>query len=94
MSIKLPKNFQPVGVSNRLSILSFCATLSIDPLVGIDLATPNNFYPLKTDELLAANTASESEGVTKNRLPKIMLRSASPSHAHPNTGIIPGIQFF
>mmetsp|Transcript_27986 Transcript_27986/g.56368 ORF Transcript_27986/g.56368 Transcript_27986/m.56368 type:complete len:276 (-) Transcript_27986:42-869(-) len=31
-------------------------------------------------------TASESDGVTKNLRPRIMLRSASPSAAAPNTG--------
>lgn len=33
--------------------------------------------------------ATESEGVTKNLLPRIMLRSASPSQAAPKSGIPP-----
>jgi hypothetical protein len=34
----------------------------------------------------AAIKATLSLGVTKKRAPKIMLRSASPSHAAPNAG--------
>ena len=38
-SMRLPKNFQPVGTSKHLRP-SFSATLSSAPLVGILLATP------------------------------------------------------
>jgi hypothetical protein len=38
-SIRLPKNFQPVGVSKNCRP-SFSATRSRAPLVGIDRATP------------------------------------------------------
>lgn len=34
----------------------------------------------------AAMMATLSLGVTKKRVPRIMLRSASPSHAAPNAG--------
>lgn len=62
------------------------ATLSSAPEVGIDLATPVNPLFGKTAWALAASTATESEGVTKNYLPKIMFLSASPSQAAPKSG--------
>lgn len=82
-SIKLPKNFQPVGVSYNLTP-NFCATLSTAPEVGILLATPLIFY-FKNKSEWAAKTASESEGVTKKFFPKIIFLSASPSHAAPKS---------
>lgn len=48
------------------------------------LATPVSFF-LEKSSLLAANTAKESEGVTKKFLPKIMFLSASPSQAAPKS---------
>jgi hypothetical protein len=68
---------------------------NILPEVGMDLPTPNNFLTgafLKTLSALAANTATESLGVTKNLLPKIIFLSASPSHAAPKSGILLGKQ--
>ena len=61
-------------------------TLSNAPDVGMDLAAPIN--PVFGNIILAqaANTARESDGVTKNYLPKIMFLSASPSHAAPKWG--------
>ena len=87
-SIKLPKYFQPVGVSKRSKFKSL-ATRSTAPLVGMDRATA--FRPpcdLKNGmaSAFAAITASESEGLTKNFDPRIMLRSPSPSAAAPNEG--------
>lgn len=60
------------------------------PEVGIDLATPTNFVFMKASEF-AAITATESLGVTKNYLPKIIFLSASPSQAAPIEGISAGI---
>jgi len=82
----LPKNFHPVGTSNRLSPLA-AATRSRAADVGMDRATP--FSPPAKKGMasaLAAMMATESEGVTKNCLPRIMLRSASPSCAAPKSG--------
>jgi hypothetical protein len=56
--------------------LSFLATLSTAPEVGMLLATPLIFFFRNTSEL-AVNTASESEGVTKKCLPKIIFLSES-----------------
>jgi hypothetical protein len=63
------------------------ATRSAAALVGIDRATPARprAYPGAT-VALAASTASESEGVTKKRRPRIMLRSPSPSLARRSRG--------
>mmetsp|Transcript_15336 Transcript_15336/g.30541 ORF Transcript_15336/g.30541 Transcript_15336/m.30541 type:complete len:222 (+) Transcript_15336:679-1344(+) len=86
--MRLPKNFQPVGVSKRERLRSF-ATRSTAPDVGMLLAT--DFRPpcaAKNGILLAfaAITARESEGVTKNCVPRIMFLSPSPSAAAPNDG--------
>ena len=62
-SIKFPKNFQPVGVSNNFNP-NLAATLSMAPEVGIDLATPVNGELRKHSEF-EARIAKESEGVTK-----------------------------
>lgn len=86
-SIKFPKNFHPVGVSNKFLIPNLAETLSRAPLVGILLAHPNN-YPYKKDPELAAKIAKLSEGVTKNYFPKIIFLSASPSQAAPKSGIL------
>lgn len=83
-SIKLPKNFHPVGVSNNYKLF-LIVTLSNAPDVGIDLAAPNNPF-LNMRWAFAANTANESDGVTKNYLPNIIFLSASPSHAAPKCG--------
>ena len=66
-SIRFPKNFHPVGVTKQ-GMFSFLATKSSAPEVGIDLATPQSPFFLKYGmcSLLAAMTASESQGVTKN----------------------------
>lgn len=53
---------------------SFFVTLSRAPDVGMLLAAPLIFYFKKRCDS-AARTAIESEGVTKNFLPRIMLRS-------------------
>ena len=85
-SSKLPKNFQPVGVS-YMPIPSFSATRSAAPLVGMDRAMPFSpaLYP-GARCALAASIASESDGVTKIPLPMIRLRSPSPSEAAPKSG--------
>ena len=88
LSMRLPKNFQPVGVSKRLKFKSF-ATRSTAPDVGMDRATPlKPPWVLKNGMLsaLATMTAKESDGLTKNCFPRIMLRSPSPSAAAPNSG--------
>mmetsp|Transcript_4179 Transcript_4179/g.15319 ORF Transcript_4179/g.15319 Transcript_4179/m.15319 type:complete len:205 (-) Transcript_4179:767-1381(-) len=85
-SIRLPKNFHPVGVSKH-STPAFAATRSSAAAVGIDLASP--LSPLLKYGMhwaFAAMMATESEGVTKKLLPKIMLRSPSPSDAAPKSG--------
>ena len=74
VSIKFPKNFQPVGVSYNL-IPSFFVTLSRAPDVGILRAAPLIFYLRKRAEL-EVKTAIESDGVTKKAFPKIMFLSA------------------
>ena len=84
-SIRFPKNFQPVGVSNKFLIPFYWETLSNAPDVGIDLAIPNNPFLNIAWELAAIN-ATESDGVTKNYLPKIIFLSASPSQAAPKSG--------
>ena len=65
------------------------ATRSSAPDVGMDLATPLR-PPLEEKYGMqlacAAMIATESDGVTKKRSPRIMLRSASPSAAAPNEG--------
>lgn len=99
-SIRLPKNFHPVGTSkNSLPIFEATLTknfqirfvfrhlvkiqyLSMAPAVGIDLANPLTpvFWKYGIHSKLAANTANESDGVTKNAfLPKIMFRSYKKS---------------
>jgi formamidopyrimidine-DNA glycosylase len=58
-------------------------------LVGMDRATvlsPPWSRKKGMASALAAINAKESDGVTKNFLPKIMLRSASPSAAAPKSG--------
>ena len=86
-SIKLPKNFQPVGVSKH-STPRPAATRSSAAAVGMERAKP--FKPdLKygiQSTALAAMMATESLGVTKKLLPRIMLRSPSPSEAAPKSG--------
>ena len=66
-----------------------CATRSTAALVGMDRATPAMpfAYP-GASVALAARMARLSEGVTKNRLPRIMLRSPSPSDAAPKSGAL------
>lgn len=76
-SIKLPKNFHPVGVSKHFWCFAR-ATLSSAPAVGILRAKPLTPVRLKygIHSRLFANTASESFGVTKKASwPRIMLRS-------------------
>mmetsp|Transcript_24033 Transcript_24033/g.65020 ORF Transcript_24033/g.65020 Transcript_24033/m.65020 type:complete len:203 (+) Transcript_24033:791-1399(+) len=86
-SIRLPKNFQPVGVSKKEKSRA-SATTSRAPEVGIERATP--LIPPANCGIaalpFAARMATESEGVTKKPLPRIMLRSASPSAAAPKSG--------
>jgi hypothetical protein len=72
-SIKFPKNFQPVGVSNKFNP-NLAATLSMAPEVGIDLATPVNGELRKHSEF-EARIANESEGVTKKLLLHFLLFS-------------------
>mmetsp|Transcript_25761 Transcript_25761/g.86570 ORF Transcript_25761/g.86570 Transcript_25761/m.86570 type:complete len:321 (-) Transcript_25761:579-1541(-) len=89
LSIRFPKYFQPVGVSKHLRP-SFCATRSTAREVGIDRATarrpPRSGANHGTHfSTLAARTARESEGVTKNWRPTTMLRSPSPSKAAPKS---------
>jgi hypothetical protein len=85
-SIRLPKNFQPVGTS-KFGILSFWATRSSAHEVGMERAQPLS-PPAKYGMHVALATimARESEGDTKKREPMIMLRSASPSAAAPKEG--------
>mmetsp|Transcript_44837 Transcript_44837/g.124674 ORF Transcript_44837/g.124674 Transcript_44837/m.124674 type:complete len:239 (+) Transcript_44837:603-1319(+) len=86
LSIRLPKNFQPVGVSKH-SMPFFLATRSKAPEVGMERAHP--FRPSLNCGMrseLAASMANESDGETKNWELRIMLRSASPSAAAPNVG--------
>ena len=85
-SIKLPKNFQPVGTIKQ-GIFFFLATRSKAPEVGMERAHP--FKPsLKygMQVALAAMMARLSEGLTNHCLPRIMFLSASPSAAAPNSG--------
>mmetsp|Transcript_7056 Transcript_7056/g.25105 ORF Transcript_7056/g.25105 Transcript_7056/m.25105 type:complete len:316 (+) Transcript_7056:268-1215(+) len=84
--MRLPKYFQPVGVSNRGTPMA-SATRSSAPLVGMLRAHPPR-PPAKYGIALwfAAITATESDGVTKNCWPSTMLRSASPSQAAPKVG--------
>merc|ERR1719221_779001 len=85
-SIRLPKNFQPVGVT-KTGIFFFFATRSRAPDVGMERAQPFR-PPLKKgmQEALAAMIARLSEGLTNHCLPRIMFRSASPSAAAPKSG--------
>merc|ERR1719491_1155285 len=86
LSIRLPKNFQPVGTSKQGTPLAL-ATMSNAPDVGMDRAQP--FNPLLNCGMqseFATIIAKESEGETKNWDPMIMLRSASPSAAAPKVG--------
>mmetsp|Transcript_2328 Transcript_2328/g.8215 ORF Transcript_2328/g.8215 Transcript_2328/m.8215 type:complete len:206 (-) Transcript_2328:239-856(-) len=86
-SIRFPKYFHPVGVSKH-STPSFSATRSRAAAVGMDRATPLS-PPAKYGMHLgpyAAMMATESQGVTKNLFPRIMLRSPSPSDAAPKSG--------
>jgi len=64
------------------------ATLSKAPEVGIDLATPMSPLLGKMAWALAARTATESDGVTKNYFPRIIFLSASPSQAAPKSGTV------
>lgn len=70
---RVPKYFHPVGTSkNFISFLE--ATLSTAAAVGMDLAYPliPVFWKYGINFRLAANTAKESEGVTKKAFfPKI-----------------------
>ncbi len=86
LSSRLPKYFQPVGVSKQ-GMPSAAATRSSAALVGIERATPFNplAYP-GTWWALAAKTARLSLGVTMKRRPRIRLRSPSPSLAAPKLG--------
>mmetsp|Transcript_2529 Transcript_2529/g.4754 ORF Transcript_2529/g.4754 Transcript_2529/m.4754 type:complete len:296 (+) Transcript_2529:147-1034(+) len=86
LSMRLPKNFQPVGVSKH-SMPFFLATRSTAPEVGIDLAQPlRPSLNCGIRSALATSMAKESEGEMKNCEPRIMLRSASPSAAAPKVG--------
>lgn len=69
----VPKYFQPVGTSKSLTPV-LAATLSTAAPVGIDLAYPLTpvFLKYGIESKFAANTANESEGVTKKAfLPNI-----------------------
>mmetsp|Transcript_766 Transcript_766/g.1819 ORF Transcript_766/g.1819 Transcript_766/m.1819 type:complete len:218 (-) Transcript_766:907-1560(-) len=98
VSMRLPKNFQPVGVSKKGMFLAL-HTRSRAHDVGMLRATPLSpplppkrakgpFLVAKygMSSQLSTSTARESEGVTKNLLPRIMFLSASPSAAAPRTG--------
>uniref|UniRef100_A0A7C9CDK9 Uncharacterized protein n=1 Tax=Opuntia streptacantha TaxID=393608 RepID=A0A7C9CDK9_OPUST len=85
--MRLPKNFQPVGTSKKGSF-NFSATRSSAPLVGIDRAKPlipSWKYGIASCAF-AAIIATESDGVTKKLLPRIMFLSPSPSLAAPKSG--------
>lgn len=78
---------------NMSCCCTLAATRSSAPDVGMDLATP--FKPPLDEKYgmqfaCAAMMATESDGVTKNRSPRIMLRSASPSAAAPKEGTCNG----
>ena len=69
--MRLPKNFQPVGVSKRAKFFAW-ATLSTAPDVGIDRATalmPPWAAKKGMQSAWAAKIAKESLGVTKNWVP-------------------------
>merc|ERR1712125_2265 len=86
LSMRLPKNFQPVGTSKQSMPFSF-ATMSSAPEVGMERAHP--FRPSLNCGMRSAFAtiiARESEGEQKNFEDMIMLRSASPSAAAPKLG--------
>mmetsp|Transcript_55333 Transcript_55333/g.165903 ORF Transcript_55333/g.165903 Transcript_55333/m.165903 type:complete len:227 (-) Transcript_55333:195-875(-) len=88
-SMRFPKYFQPVGVSNRSNPRSL-ATRSTAPEVGMERATPlRPPWAAKKGmaSAYAAIIARESDGVTKNWDPRIMFLSPSPSAAAPKEGI-------
>lgn len=89
-SVQKPIRAQFLHVSGASSAHHVtCTDLSRAAEVGMLRATP--FRPLlkygMASLAYAAMMATLSEGVTKNLDPRIMLRSASPSHAAPNCGI-------
>merc|ERR1712137_646504 len=86
LSIKLPKNFHPVGTSKQgMSFLA--ATMSRAPDVGIDRAQPfKPFLNCGIRSAFATRIANESEGEMKNCELMIMFLSASPSAAAPKLG--------
>ena len=66
--MRLPKNFQPVGVSKRAKFFAW-ATRSTAPDAGMDLATaliPPCAAKKGMQSACAARIANESDGVTKN----------------------------
>ena len=70
-SMRLPKNFQPVGVSNSAKFFAW-APLSTAPDVGIERATalmPPWAAKKGMQSACAARIAKESLGVTKNCVP-------------------------
>lgn len=82
LSIRLPKNFQPVGTSNP-RIPRRSQTTSIAEEVGIDRAQAvSPFRKYGMHRQYAATIASESDGEMKNCRPRIIARSASPSTPH------------
>mmetsp|Transcript_48502 Transcript_48502/g.152094 ORF Transcript_48502/g.152094 Transcript_48502/m.152094 type:complete len:207 (+) Transcript_48502:637-1257(+) len=89
-SMRLPKNFHPVGVSKQ-GIFLDSQTRSRALLVGMLLAAAlrPDFWKKGMHSMLSAMIARESEGLTKTLDPKIMLRSASPSAAAPKAGMSP-----
>ena len=89
-SMRLPKNFQPVGVSKKGSFF-LAATRSSAAAVGMERARP--LMPLFFSHGMqrspyAAMTATLSLGVTKNLGPRTMLRSPSPSEAAPKSAAL------
>ena len=85
-SMRLPKNFQPVGVSKHSTPI-LVATRSSAAAVGMERARPlRPSLKYGMHFAFAAMMATESEGVTKKLLPRIMLRSPSPSDAAPKSG--------
>jgi hypothetical protein len=85
-SSRLPKNFQPVGVSKQ-STPSASATRSAAWLVGMERATPAMPALVARRQVGVGGQHGEAvDGVTKKPRPRIMLRSPSPSEAAPKSG--------
>mmetsp|Transcript_37102 Transcript_37102/g.90078 ORF Transcript_37102/g.90078 Transcript_37102/m.90078 type:complete len:207 (+) Transcript_37102:573-1193(+) len=88
LSIRFPKNFHPVGVSNN-GIPLLLHTRSSAPLVGmLRAAPPTPFvnWGMRPRAAWSTMTARESLGVTKKPCPSIMFLSPSPSAAAPKKG--------